>query len=241
MVVIGDALTRKRRNDDLALGTDSRAGSYSYETAITSAWKAGNLLRHYGVRTGATVAIDPGDGASPPPILAFLGAAMLGGVTDFAPDSGTASDAKALLVPTARVGEYDPGPGTQVLGYGAVPDQPGVAHFEREAWSENPVKPPDEVAAADPVLASTDGQISHEAALTAAETVIEDADLTASDTVGIRAPLSNPGTVVAGVVAPLRAGATVLLDREQTGTVCVGIDGPESRAIDPDSVGADGF
>jgi len=239
MDVIGDLVARERRTDDLAIRTDSRAGSYSYEKCCTNAWKTGNILRHYGVRGGATVAVDAGESPTPPPLLAFFGASLLGATTRFDPDES--SQAKALVVPAARAETYDPGPGTKTFVYGDVPDAPEFAHFEAEMWSENPTNPPDRVAPDDIALAAGDEEFTHERLLTAARTVVDEYDLDGDDEVAVRAPLSEPGVVVAGVLAPVLAGGTVLLDRESTGTVAVASGGrgesaPEPTAIDPAGV-----
>mgnify|MGYP000403939056 CR=1 FL=1 len=239
MDVIGDLVARERRSDDLAIRTDSRAGSYSYEKCCTNAWKTGNILRHYGVRGGATVAVDAGDPLTPPPLLAFFGASLLGATTRFDPEASP--EAKALVVPAARAGAYDPGPGTKTFVYGDVPDAPEFAHFEAEMWSENPTNPPDRVAPDDTALAAGDRERSHERLLRAAEGVVDEYDLDGDDEVTVRALLSDPGTVVAGVLAPILAGGTVLVDRESTGTVAVSSgggasDAPEPAAIDPADV-----
>ncbi|MFB6140610.1 MAG: hypothetical protein ABEJ26_09275 [Halosimplex sp.] len=238
MDVIGDLVARERRSDDLAVRTDSRAGSYSYEKFCTNAWKTGNLLRHYGVRGGATVAVDAGDPLTPPPLLALFGASLLGATARFAePDR---SGSKALVVPGSRVDAYDPDPGTKTLVYGEAPDDPEFAHFEAEMWSENPTNPPDRVGSTDAALAAGDEEYSHEQVLDAAERVVAEHGFTEGDEVAVRAPLSDPGAVVAGVVAPILAGATVLVDRDATGTVAVA-DGPagpvpETAVVDPATV-----
>ncbi|QPV62334.1 hypothetical protein I7X12_16565 [Halosimplex litoreum] len=239
MDVIGDLVARERRTDDLAVRTDSRAGSYSYEKFCTNTWKTGNILRHYGVRGGATVGVDAGDSLTPPPLLALFGASLLGATTRFDPDESPS--AKALVVPAARADAYDPGPGTKTFVYGDVPDDPEFAHFEAEMWSENPTSPPDRVVPTDAALATADEAFTHERLLGAADRVVEEYDLDGGDEVAVRAPLAEPGTVVAGVLAPVLAGGTVLVDRESTGTVAVASgDGaesaPEPTAIDPAGV-----
>jgi hypothetical protein len=106
-------------------------------------------------------------------------------------------------------------------------------------WSENPTNPPDAVEPTDTALATADEQFSHGELLDACEGVVEDWDLDETDEVAIRAPLSDPGTVVAGVLAPIRVGATVLLDRDQAGSVAVAAvdeNAPEETVIDPTSV-----
>ncbi|WP_436923887.1 hypothetical protein [Halosimplex amylolyticum] len=234
MDVIGDLVARERRTDDIAVRTDSRAGSYSYEKFCTNAWKTGNILRHYGVRGGATVAVDAGEAPSPPPLLAFFGAALLGATVQFDPQASP--DAKALVAPASRADSYDPGPGTKLLVYGDVSEDPEVAHFEAEMWSENPTSPPDAVEPADTALAADDRRFTHERLLERSERVVGTYDLDETDEVAIRAPLSRPGTVVAGVLAPIRVGGTVLVDRARSGSVAVaeaGEDAPEETVIDP--------
>jgi len=246
MDVVGDLVARERRSEALALRTDSRAGSYSYEKLCTNAWKAGNLLSHYGVRSDATVVIDAGESLSPPPLTAFLGAALLGATVRFEPaetvqrDPPYSVETRALVVPTSRVEAYDPAPGTTVLAYGGVPGDPTVTHFEREVWSENPTTPPDEVNPGDDLLVAGagEGRVTHRQALDTAERVAADADLEGGDVVAPRGPLTDPGVLVAGVLAPLSVGAAILLDESATGDVGVGSesDVPEPRRIDPDDV-----
>jgi len=235
MDVIGDLVARDRRSEAIAVRVASRAGSYSYEKYCTISWKAGNLLRHYGVRDDATVAVDAGDGTSPPPYVTLMGASLLGATVQFDPGAGLSAETKALLVPADRIEAYDPDPGVQVLAYGDTVDDPTVSHFEREVWSENPTAPPDVVAPDQRALVTADGSHSHAELLDAAESVVTEYDLDADASVAVRAPLARPGTVAAGVLAPLLAGGEILLDRETTGSVAVG-DGPEERTIDPNTV-----
>lgn len=244
MDVVGDLVARDRRSDALALRTDSRAGSYSYEKLCTTAWKAGNLLSHYGVRGDATVVVDTGESLSPPPVSAFLGAALLGATVRFeSPGSRHAGppepvETRALVVPATRVGAYDPAPGTTVLAYGDVPEDPTVTHFEREVWSENPTTPPDEVTPDDALLVADAERVTHRQAIEAAERVADETGLEAEDLVAPRASLADPTVVVAGVLAPLSVGAGILVDESATGDVGVGREGdvPESRRIDPGDV-----
>jgi len=232
--VLGDVVARERRSDAIAVRTGSRAGSYSYGKFCTQSWKAGNLLRHYGVRDGATVAIDTGEALSPPPLVSLFGAASLGGTVRFDPDA--ADGARVLVVPGEHAREYDPGPRVQVLAYGEEPGDPEVGGFEREVWSENPTQPPDDVEPGADAIAAGGERFSHERLLGAATQVVADAGLDAETVVAPRAPLANPGTVVAGVLAPLAAGGTVLVDAAETGDVGVGTDVPEPRSVDPTDV-----
>ena len=236
MNLVSDLVARERRSDALALRTASRAGSYSYEKLCTNAWKAGNLLRHYGVRGDATVAIAADGSLSPPPITACLGAGLLGARVRF--DPAESVDAKALVVPTARVADYEPGPGTTVLAYGDVPEGTGVKHFEAEVWSENPTMPPDQVDPGADFLAGDDRSVSQERALDAADHVAVEHGLDEESLLAPRASLGDPGVVVAAVLAPLVAGGAVLLDESTTGSLGVGPAEavPEERRVDPGTV-----
>jgi len=120
-----------------------------------------------------------------------------------------------------------------------------VVHFGEEMWSENPTFPPPSVAPGDSLLVTDDRTVAHERALSAAETVVTEHAVAGDSTVALRASLARPGAVVAGVVAPLLAGATVLLPAEggdggdEHGTHAVATPDasvPEGERIDPGDV-----
>lgn len=208
---------------------------YDYGRLRTDARKSGNLLAALGVREGRTLAVDD-DPPVPEAVLALLGAGLLGAVVRF--DPPTAPDARAVLAPADRVGAYDLPPGGQRVAYGGEPDDPTVTHFERAMWSENPTFPPPTVAPGDPLLSTGEETHSHRAVLREAGRIAAEFDIRPGDEVAVRAPLGLPEVVVAGVVAPLRVGATVLLARDSAGagTVAVtsgGTSVPEPRAVDP--------
>lgn len=206
MDVIGDLVARERRSDRPALRVDG-AASYSYRDLCTTAWKAGNVLRHYGVAAGREVAIEPV--ARPAPLLTFLGAACIGATTRFDPREGT--DARAVLVPVEDESTYDLAPGSKLFVYGGRPSDPGAIHWETDVWSENPALPPYEVDADDPALAVDGRTHAHRDLLDAAGSVVEEYGFDADTRVAVRGRLGHPGVVVAGVLAPLLAGGTVVV------------------------------
>lgn len=228
MDVLGDLVARDRRSDAPAL----RAGDhgFDYRRFCTTTWKVGNLLRHYlGVRAGVEVAIDPTPARQA--VLSLYGAALLGAPVRFSREAG---EARVFVGPTRELPEV--GPATKLLAYGEMPDDPSVTYFEREVWSENPTEPTERVAPADPLVRAGGRTVTHGDALAAARGVVSEYGLDTGTTVALRAPLTAPGAVVAGLVAPVLAGGTVLLPAgEQTGDIAVG-EGPEPRRIDPDSV-----
>jgi hypothetical protein len=208
MDTLGDLLATGD-DDAIALATSSRAGSYSYGKLRTSAWKAGNLLRHYGVRPTSRVAIAADGAVTPPPLVGFFGAALAGGEVRF--DPPTEVTATVLLAPTATVDDYDPQPGCKLLGYGDRSDDPTVAHFEREAWSENPTEPPVSVGRDATVLVTDHSVYSHGDLLGRARAVAHERGYEADDVIELTGSLGTPATLAGQVLAPLSAGATVRL------------------------------
>lgn len=232
METLGELVARDRRSDAVAIRTDPADRSMSYHDCCTTAWKAGNFLRYLGVRAGdrVLIAADP----APEPVLALFGGALLGATVEFAeePDGG----ARVVLVPADREGTVDPSDGTRLLVYGGEPDSPRVAHWEGEVWSENPAFPPTEVDPDTPALSTGMASFTHRELLDAADGVVARHEMGAETTVAVRESLAHPGAVVAGVLAPLSTGATVVFpDRETDCDVSVGV-GPEPITIDPESV-----
>ncbi|ELZ70418.1 acetyl-CoA synthetase [Haloferax sp. Atlit-10N] len=232
MDVIGDLMARDRRSDRLALRVDGPGRTYTYHDLITTSYKAGNVLRYLGVRKGARVAVDPV--SLPEPLLTFLGAAQLGAVTAFDP----AVEARATVVAVDRETEFaDLPPGQKLAVFGGPPSSPATTHWEQEVWSENPAVHPEVVAPDDPALVADDREFTHGDLLDAAREVVADFDLGVDDTVAVRSSLSHPGTVVAGVLAPLLAGGTIRIpagDEAVEAALAVGDGVPESVALAPD-------
>jgi hypothetical protein len=221
---VADLLARERRHPAPALRTtgDGRDRITSYRDCLTTAYKAGNFLRFLGVR-------GPGEGAAPvgveiapeplpEPILTFLGATLLGAVGRF--EVRADGDARATVVPVGDESRHEPPPGSRLAVYGGAPARSATDHWEEQVWSENPVVHPAAVEPGTPALATGAGdRYDHGTLVGAARSVASDA-LGPGDGVVLRASLADPRAVVAGVLAPLLAGATVVLP---------GGDGPAGR------------
>jgi hypothetical protein len=236
--VLGDCVARDRRSDAAALRHSTSGRAYDWRRFCTTAWKVGNYLRNEGVREGATVGVV---GEGPEPVLTLVGASMLGATVRLDPPrTGAHGDAKALVLPTERVDDYEYPAGTRYVAYGSEPADPSYAYFEREVWSENPTAPPDRVTPETDLLAVAERSLTHGAVLDAAREVAEGWSLTATDTVAVRGPLSEPGVVAAGVVAPLLAGGEILLPDDDTVGECAVLAGdgsaPETRTVDAATV-----
>jgi len=253
---IAELVAAGRDREGAVISVPERATDYSYAEFCTGVWKSGNLLRHYGLREGAdsAVAVGPkaGDGDSPwrgderetdkkrlegwpdsaDPLLATLGAGVLGAPVDLTPPS--ASDSRTLVLPAGWVDRYDPAPGCSVLAYGGPPGRPGVAHFERERWSENPIEPPDPAGPGVPFV----GGLAQGELLDAAASVVEKTGIGSGDRLALCAPLRTAGAVAAGLLAPMLVGATAVLagpDCTYEGAVAAVI-GSEGD-VDPAAIG----
>lgn len=220
MDVLGDVIARDRRSDSTALSVPAVGRRYDYRRFCTTAWKTGNFLRYLGVRDGAGVAV--ADDPLPEPVLTLYGAAALGAVVSFDPPADVDADVRALTVPAADVDAYTFGPETKVVVYGDPPDDPSVSYFERDVWSENPTAPPDRVEPTDSLLRTATGTYTHGEILGAARRVIKRHGIDADSVVAVRDPFADLTVVVAGLVAPIVAGATVSIGPDADGTCVVG-------------------
>lgn len=212
MNVLGDLVARDRRSDATALLSPSVDREYDYRRFCTTAWKVSSLFRHFGVRDGSTVVI--ADGSQPELVLSFLGTALLGGTARFIPrDAEIESkiDTRVLVTSVEHSREYDLPPGGKRIVYGGPSDDPSVAYFERDVWSENPTEPPDIIESEQPVLWSAGTTYTHADLLDSARSIVNTWDLTANDVVAVRAPLREMETIAAGIIAPLLVGGTILL------------------------------
>jgi len=239
MESLDDVVARERRSQDLAVraaGEPER--TYTYHRFCTTAWKTGNFLRHLGVGDGVAVGVaaDP----VPQSLLAFFGTALLGGRTRF--DPPREFDGRAVVARSEAIAEYDLPAGGQRVGYGDDPEDPATRYFEEEVWSENPSFPPVDRDPGTAALEDDERRYSHAELVDAASTAVEEFELDADDAVAVRASLADPRTVVAGALAPLIAGGTVLFPGgDAAGDVAVtpsddGASAPESRTIALDAI-----
>lgn len=215
---VRDVVARTLEREGTAILAPSRATDYGAREFATGVWKSANLLAHYGVGPDRPVAVavgpksppagaDPGWlGAAVDPLLAILGGMTLGGPVELATDPRTRVDAPAFVAPTSWLDRFETAPGTAVVAYGGPPEDPRVAHFERERWSENPTEPPEPLAPDRPALRSASGQLSHADLLAAARAVVAAGDLDGASRVEVAVRIDGPGAFVAGVLAPLVAG-----------------------------------
>jgi len=248
MQTLGDLVAAGRSRDGVLFSTPERAAPYSYRDFCTNVWKGGNLMRHYGVRKGMSVAVvvgpknptdddEPGSlRDAPDGLLAILSATLDGAVVELDPPDEIRGT--ALVAPAAWLDRYTLAPGTKALAYGGPSDDPTVAAFERELWSENPLQPPGEFGPDDPAVADEAGTYTHAELLAASERVTDDYDIDEETTVAMRAPVTSAGAVVAGLLAPMRVGATVVFGEGATGAVAVAEshDGPEKRVVRPSDI-----
>jgi hypothetical protein len=213
------AAAAKGRNGTVIDAAD-RATPYSYDEFGTNSFKAGNLLGHYGVHPGGTVAVvvgpkdPPSDGAAPAaipdsadPLLALFGGVSVGATVDLTPREPV--DARALVRPDWQ--EMAVEPQCSVLAYGGPPTAPSITHFEQELWSENPTEPPEPVESDNSAVRVGGETFTHAHLLAVSRAVVESHGIDETSRVLLATGLAEPGALVAGVLAPLVSGGTILL------------------------------
>ena len=222
---LGDTVARNRRTSGTALRARESGRTHTYRDFITTSYQAGNVLRHLGVRPGDEVHVAAEH--VPEPVLSFYGAAQLGAVTRF----GTVGrdPPRVAVAPADREAEFDLPPGHHLAVYGDPPADPAATHWEAEVWSENPAVHPVAVDGTDPLFVTATRAYTHSEVLAAATEVMTDAGIDPGTEVLLRGPLTDPAVVVAGVVAPILAGATIVLptaaDGDATGEFPIAVDG----------------
>lgn len=230
METVGDLLATEGPADAPTL----RAGDRAYDRGRfrETVYKTGNYLRQCGVHEGTSVAIV--DGPYPEAVVALLGTALHGAQARFVPDPGAAAPAPiedaVLLGPTDALDAFDVAPGGDRIAVDDPPSDPTWAYFPREIWSENGFFPDVPI---DPTRPLLEGWPQREA-IDAAESTAEALD--AVDVVAIRGPLTDPRVAIGGILAPLGAGATILVPvDDEAGTVAVVGEGdpdvPEGRLL----------
>lgn len=209
--VVGDLLARDRRSPDPALHAVGRDRTYSYFDLCNTAAKAGNVLRHVGVRPGDTVAVEPR--RDPETALTALGAWLIGArVTPRVAATVAETDLspRALAVHADAERAVTAPPGTSLVVFGGEPTTGGATHWETEVWSENPAAPPAPTGADDP--ARGDGT-THRRLLDLATATRETGELDARTAVVAAGDPASARARAAGLLAPLAVGGTsVCLD-----------------------------
>jgi len=207
-----DLVDRSRRSEAPALRAPAADQFFDYQRLCTTTWKAANFLHARGVRARSTLAVAADPRAEP--VLSVLAGALLG-AKSFVGAPGDV-DARAVVAHAGDVADYELDPGTQRVAYGREPEDADVYYFERDVWSENPTMPPEADARADVNVALVTGvrALTHGELLSSAADVADRLSLTAQTEVAVRAPVSDPRAVAAGVLAPLTVGGTVLFPGE---------------------------
>jgi len=210
--VLGDLLAREKRRSQPAVSMPSVDREMSYRDFITTSYKSGNVLRYLGLRSDATLAVEPT--GRPEPLLALLGAAQLGARVTFDPEAA----ARVRLVSVDKETEFLDHDGRLAV-FGGPPEATATTHWEQEVWSENPAFPPTDVDPESTVLVDDDDQYSHRQLLGMARQVVDELDLTEGSRLAIRTPISRPETIGGGLVGALAAGATAIFVDEPTQAV----------------------
>ena len=155
----------------------------------------------------------------------MLGGTLLGATVIVTP--GTPVDADILVRPAGPGWReaYPAQAGCAVLACGGPPESSSVEGFEAALWSGNPVAPPESVAPETPAL-RVDGGTRSDLRATAAAAA-DRLGLDPSSRVLPAGDRRERGVLVAGVLAPLSVGATVLVGDDASATHVPG--GTEGR------------
>ncbi|PSP75788.1 hypothetical protein BRC86_02850 [Halobacteriales archaeon QS_3_64_16] len=212
---------------------------YDAARLLADAQRTGNFLRQLGVGPGRTIAI--ADRPTPESILSLFGTALLGGRVRYVPFDSSDSeapaeiDARVLIGPTDRLEEASTSAATKRLGYGRAPGDPETAYFEREVWSENPTFPPSDAEEGAVAIETEERNYTHREVMAAAERIADERSLESGTEIVVRAPLADVRAVVAGVLAPLASGGTIVFpDSETRGDLAV-VTG-DSRTPEPATI-----
>jgi hypothetical protein len=191
-------------------------------------YKTGNFLRHCGVHPGSTVEVAPE--VTPETVIGLLGTGLLGGRVAFG--VGSVDGPKVRFGPMQALEDSPVPAGCTPVAFGAEPESPSWAYFGRDVWSENPFFPETDLDPSRDWLPSEAGPGSVDSLFGAADRVAE--GLQPGDTVAVRVRLDTAAAVVGGILAPLVAGARILLPGdEHVGTHALATgDVPEEQRID---------
>jgi hypothetical protein len=206
----------------------SGGNTYTAKRFRRMVYKTANFLRYRGVHERSSIAL--ADVHTPQTVFSFLGVGLLGGSINFGLDAVV--DAHMVIGPTHEVEALDVSETTSLVGFEAPPEDPRIAFFEREIWSETAHLPPGDL---DPGRRIFD-ESSVGTQRCVVSTALDQADSFGSRSmIAVRESFTDRGTPIAGILAPLIADATILLPTgDQTGTIAISSDpAPEPDRIDP--------
>lgn len=220
--------------DAVALRAPGRGEQvYTYERFQECVYELSTVFADHDIEDGSRIALASDHSASA--VFAFYATAVIGGATWIG--APRKIKAHAAVAPTEQVTGYTLPEGALRVGYGSKPDDDSVVHFERAIWKADGRPPDAGVLPGTKVITDGEWQYSHRNLLKAGMEVADRLD--ENTTVTVRAPLSDPRTVAAALVAPLLVGGTVRFpaDADPAGDVAVTDDtAPEPRAIPVQSV-----
>lgn len=225
--LVGDCVDREGR----AIGAPEAGEQvYTYERLATTTYSLAAALADRGVDEDSLVALAPAE--APETIVGLLATTILGARARFSGPARAPVD--ALIGPVDLVGRYEIPDDAARIGFGSRPDLPAIEHFGRLVWKAADTPPEAPVLPTTRALSDGEYVYSHRALLRAGHAVIDARDLTPEMTVVVRAALTDPRTVAAGIVAPLMAGSTVRfpVDNRSHGDLAItDDDAPERRLL----------
>lgn len=211
-----------KRPDD---GPDLREPGESGESEAPGGSGEGGDKSTQHAETGRERSIDCAD-----PVLAVLGGTLVGTRVTLTPETPVGADTVVRPAGAGWRERYPAQPGCAVLAYGGPPEPSSVEHFEAALWSENPVEPPESVGQETPAVGIGGETHSHGDLLDSAAAAVDRHSLDRESRVLLAGDLRDPGVLVAGVLAPLSVGATVVFGGQQAAEDAgLVVDGSEGR------------
>lgn len=235
MEVLGDVLLAREsgtteHSSRLEIPGDSST-RYTSERFSRMAKKTANYLARYGLGPDRPLGLV--DDTAPAPVLGLYAAGLLGAPVGFGVSA--IENVACLIGPMALLERLDIPPRIEVVGYGIPGDDPRIPSFEETVTRENPGFLRTPIDRSTPLIQTDDQPYNHRAVLDSAKRVVSEHSLDAGNRVTVRAPMSEPGTIVTGLVAPVIADATIVLSKSRNhGDVLLEDEkSVDARQIDP--------
>lgn len=240
MATVGDLVARERRSNQTAF--ESPTTTYDYRQFCTLAHKTGNYMSYFGARIESEISVFTGNSMSAAPVLTLFGGSLLGATVAFNPAEYRAP--RVVVAPAERIetGLVPETPGMSIIAFDGDVDEPSVHSFGRGTWSENPACPQDpRISSETKLIRDGESTYTHGEIVRVAKSLAADYEISTSDRVVLRTPISSVASIICGIVMPIMVGAAIVYadpDLEcAAGSVAIGDgDSPEPITIEPTTI-----
>ncbi len=208
-----DLLSSNADTDAVALGAPAAGEQvYTYDRLATTSRSTATVLAAAGLDADSFIAIAPAPAAET--VIGFLGAAILGARVRFSGPARAPVD--AVFGPTDTVRRYQVPDDALRIGFGERSEDDRIRHFARAVWRAEDALPDAPVLPTTTVLSDGNAAYTHRRLIRTGQAVIAARGITPDTELAVRAPLTDPRTIAAGLIAPLLAGATIRFPTDET-------------------------